>query len=375
MPESNLQILIVDDSVVYRNILSMIVETIPNAEVADAASNGKIALHKLASIPIDVVLLDIEMPVMNGLDALKIIQRLYPAVQVVIVSSVNKEAAMITIQALELGAVDFIQKPEGTYVENFGVLTTQLRRLFTHFQNLKEQRKVRPFPKQPAAIEAKTSHPAFTPTPSLLQSEQYAPRPERIQVVAVGSSTGGPNALIKILSKLPADLGVPVLIVQHMPPFFTASLAKSLNHQSSLSVKEAEEDELIQPNTVYLAPGGRHMAVKKKPSANGIGFSYSVQIHDEAPENGCRPSADVLFRSIAETYGANLMAVVMTGMGSDGREGVRAMKRKGCWCLTQNEASCVVYGMPQAVVEAGLSDETVSLDSLAERIAAIIRGN
>ena len=375
---TNIRVLIVDDSVIYRSILSKIVETIPNAEIADTASNGKIAINKLAHISVDVVLLDIEMPVMNGLDALKIIQRLYPFIKVVIISSVNKGHALNTIKALELGAVDFIQKPEGTYVENFSILTEHLQHLFSHFHKQKSIRAIhRPLlPKTLPCTDAEPESASITlPTPATpITPKRILLPPKQIDVLAIGASTGGPNALMKLLPQLPADLGVPILLVQHMPEYFTSSLANSLDLKSSIPIKEAEDRETIKPNTLYLAPGGHHMIVKKIPSILSIEVSYRIEINNSPPVQNCRPSVDVLFQSIAECYGNNILAVVLTGMGCDGREGVRSMKQKGCYCLTQDELSCVVYGMPQCVFEAGLSDESVPLDRMAERIISLIQG-
>jgi two-component system chemotaxis response regulator CheB len=179
-------------------------------------------------------------------------------------------------------------------------------------------------------------------------------------------STGGPNALAEVIPLLPARLKVPVLLVQHMPPVFTASLADHLAKRSQVTVREAAEGEAIVPGTVYIAPGGRHMVVRRSPA--GV---PTVGLNDSPPENSCRPSVDVLFRSVAAHYEGNVLAVVMTGMGNDGREGVRALKRKGAHCITQSAETCVVYGMPLAVDEAGLSDERIPLPRLAERIVQL----
>ena len=197
-----------------------------------------------------------------------------------------------------------------------------------------------------------------------------APVPERIDVVGIGVSTGGPNALAELIPRLPADFPVPILLVQHMPPMFTASLAEHLDQKSQVSVREARDGEPVLPGGVYIAPGGRHMVVRRLPDGALI-----VGLNDNPPENSCRPSVDVLFRSLAAQFEGNLLAVVMTGMGSDGCEGVRAMKRRGCRVLTQSEASCIVYGMPLAVDEADLSDEQVPLDRLADRITRLARKN
>jgi two-component system chemotaxis response regulator CheB len=175
-----------------------------------------------------------------------------------------------------------------------------------------------------------------------------------------------------MIPRLPADLPVPVLLVQHMPPLFTSSLAEQLNQRAALKVREARDGELILPGTVYIAPGGKHMVVRRRVDSEGHSVPI-VGLNENPPENSCRPSVDVLFRSLAAQYEGNMLAVIMTGMGSDGCEGVRVMKRRGCYCLTQSEASCVVYGMPLAVDEAGLSDERVPLAQLAHRITTLVR--
>jgi two-component system chemotaxis response regulator CheB len=190
--------------------------------------------------------------------------------------------------------------------------------------------------------------------------------------VVIGISTGGPNALKEVIPKLTASLNVPVLIVQHMPPLFTASLAESLGRKSVLTVREAQEGDVLRPNTVLIAPGGKHMVIRSDP--NGVGGpGFILALNENPPEQNCRPSVNVLFRSAATYFGGRVLAIVMTGMGEDGCEGVRAMKRQGCICLTQEESTCVVYGMPRAVDEAGLSDARVPLEQMAERIQQFVR--
>jgi two-component system chemotaxis response regulator CheB len=195
----------------------------------------------------------------------------------------------------------------------------------------------------------------------------------RVQLLAIGVSTGGPNALTQLIPLLPADLGVPLLLVQHMPATLTASLAASLNRKSALQVREAVHGEEVRPNIVYLASGGAHMEVARDNATPTSPGSRRIRLTSDPPVNSCRPSVDVLFRSIAEAYDGTTLAVIMTGMGSDGMEGVRMLKRKGCYCLAQTEDSCVVYGMPRAVIEAGLSDEKVPLDQMAQRITELVR--
>jgi two-component system chemotaxis response regulator CheB len=361
MTSTPVKILIVDDTVTYRSILSRVVEGIPGVEVMGTAVNGKIALAKLCQNPADLVLLDIEMPEMDGLEVLKVIRSQYPKIDVVMISGMSKSSANITIRALEAGAIDFIPKPEGHNLhDSEQVLKQKLLPIIKLWMTRKELNKTTP-----------QSTPNLHPTPQAIANSGLFPQPKifpKLGVVAIGVSTGGPVALQEVIPKLPADLGVPVLIVQHMPPLFTSSLAESLTKKSKLPVKEAEDGELVKPNIVYIAPGGRHMLVRQ--SGNAI----RIVLNDQPPENSCRPSVDVLFRSVASVYQSNMLAVIMTGMGSDGLQGVRAMKRSGtCFCLSQNEQSCVVYGMPRAVDEAGLSDERTELSNLAERIMSLVK--
>ena len=390
-----LKILIVDDSVVYRRILREVVESFRECEVVGIAAHGKLALTKIEQIPVEFVLLDVEMPVMNGLETMERIQRRYPDIGVVMVSGINHDAADITMQALEHGALDFITKPGlATPEQNRDELIRQLGGLIKQFNIRRNLRKIRESGKiilnkvqsvresgkitlETARRITKSKPPTPIPKPATIaptasrQRLTFAPLPQKLDVIGIGISTGGPNALVELIPKFPENLGVPVLIVQHMPPLFTASLAKSLDYKSKVKVVEAEEDSPILPNTVYLAPGGKHMTIRKNHE-NGH-REFLIGLNENPPENSCRPSVDVLFRSMAVHYGGNVLATIMTGMGSDGLHGVQALKKKGCYCLTQNEETCVVYGMPLAIDQAGLSDESLPLGKLADRITQLVR--
>lgn len=380
MADQNLRVMVVDDTIVYRRILSSIIEALPGAELAATAPNGKIALAKMESIEVDLVLLDVEMPVLDGLKTLEVMHERFPDVGVIMISGANTSAAGITIRALEHGAIDFVSKPEGADPEESQrQLAQHIRRLVQLFQTRRALRSGRRAgaDRSPAAAGRIHERPVTVPPVRVVAPvaqavpERYAgKRPTRIELVVIGVSTGGPNALKELVPQLKADLNVPVLIVQHMPPLFTASLAESLGRKSVLPVREAREGELILPNTVLIAPGGKHMVIRQDP-AHGDG--HIVALNENPPEQNCRPSVNVLFRSASTYFGGKILAVVMTGMGEDGCEGVRAMKRQGCICLTQEESTCVVYGMPRAVDEAGLSDARVPLDQMAERIHQIVR--
>jgi two-component system, chemotaxis family, protein-glutamate methylesterase/glutaminase len=376
MDDDRLRVLIVDDTIVYRRILSEVVEAMGEVVLVGTAPHGRLAMAKLEQGPVDLVLLDVEMPEMNGLETLKEIRRLHPATNVVMISGTNMSSAEITLRCLEQGALDFLRKPEGRDAEaSRNELKDRLRPLIRHVRmriNLQRGSAARPAPAAsvpPAAarplVHTEVSHP---PKPA-----RMALTPSRFDIVGIGVSTGGPNALVEVIPLLPGDLPVPILLVQHMPPLFTASLAEHLDQRSQLSVREAKNGEPILPGSVLIAPGGKHMVMRRYSDGDSGDSVPVIGLNENPPENSCRPSVDVLFRSLAAQCEGNMLAVIMTGMGNDGCEGVRTMKRRGCLCLTQTEASCVVYGMPLAVDEAGLSDEQVSLDRLAERITSLVK--
>ena len=362
-----LNILIVDDTVTYRSILTRVVEGIPNTKVAGTASNGKIALTKLGTLEVDLVLLDIEMPEMDGLETLQIIKKESPNIGVVMISGMNRSSADITIRALEMGALDFIPKPDGQSLsESQDELQKKLTSVIKHFElkrNLSSaMSRGKPYnaPARPLAAQA------ITP-PTLAATPNKTALPNQFDVLVIGVSTGGPNALGEFIPSLPADLNIPILLVQHMPPIFTESLANSLNRKSHLTVKEARDGDIVEKNTVYIAPGGKHMVVTRNQEI------IQITTNEMPPENSCRPAVDVLFRSVAEVYGKNILSLVMTGMGSDGALGVKVLKQKSCYSLVQSEKSCVVYGMPRAVEEMNLADERIDLNDLAGRVTQLIR--
>jgi len=367
MDDPSLRVLIVDDTLVYRRILSEVVEALPDAVLVGTAPHGRLALSRLEQTPAE----------MDGLETLRSIRRAFPGTSVIMVSGTNLSSAEITLQCLEQGALDFVHKPEGaSAADSREALLAMLRPLFRHVRTRVNLFRGSGMPvSTPADLEpVRPADPALAPAPAPPpRPARLPPPPERIDIVAIGVSTGGPNALGEVIPRLPADFPVPVLLVQHMPPVFTASLAEHLDQRSRLRVREARDGEPVLPGTVLIAPGGRHMVVRRSPDPAGGPACAIVGINDQPPVNSCRPSVDVLFRSLASQYDGNMLAVVMTGMGSDGCEGVRAMKRRGCLCLTQTEASCVVYGMPLAVDEAHLSDERVPLERLAARIDYLVR--
>lgn len=338
------RIIVADDSAVYRRILARAAVAAAGEGEILPAENGVQVLELLAAGRVDACLLDLHMPVMDGLETLRHIRKEYAGVPVVLISGSAASSARLTMQALELGALDFIQKPEGAdFDRNMAKIREHLAGLFGQI-----------LPGRSGAAKKPARPPA--PAPAGL----WVP-----DVVLIASSTGGPSALEAVVPQLPADFPRPVLVVQHMPAGFTAMFAGSLGRKSRISVAEARQDDTIRPGRVLIAPGGLHMTVH-----GGAHGPHTVRMEKTEPVCGVRPSADVLFRSVAQTYpGRRVLAVVLTGMGRDGTDGVAELKRRtDCRCLTQSEKTCVVYGMPRSVAESGLSDEVWDIDTMAARI-------
>ena len=367
--DKKIKVLIADDTALYRKILSMAVEKIDSAEVIGTASDGIQALDILKKKTADLVLLDVCMPRMDGVEALKEIHRLYPGTSVVMLSGVTTADADTTVEALEIGALEFIPKPKTRSLdESMNLLSHELTRVVRLIKIRKISRRISSPPTtstlEKSVVEQRPVRPAFVPRPSNRMVHFEATR----SLVVIGVSTGGPNALNQLMSKMPKQLGCPILIVQHMPPFFTASLASFLSKKSGLNVKEAEHGESIRSDWIYIAPGGKHMVLEKQ-SAGG----YVLRTNDDPPVNSCRPAVDVLFSSVAEQYSGSVLSIILTGMGEDGTEGVARLKRTpSCYSIAQDEASCVVYGMPRAAVERGVIDEVLPLDEIAPRISELI---
>nr|MBF0222295.1 chemotaxis response regulator protein-glutamate methylesterase [Desulfobulbaceae bacterium] len=358
-----IKVLVVDDTIFYRKIVTDILESFPDVEVVGTANNGEIALSRIRTLKPDLLTLDIEMPVMNGLQVLEEIQKQNFDSDCLILSSKTQHDSLITLQALELGAFDFIAKPdEASTEENQKKLTKHLRlALNAYGRSLELKRKL----SKPgiAAKSAPRSQKIAQVTAAVKGVGTTRKRTEKSKAIAIGISTGGPKALAEMIPKLKGDIGVPIFLVQHMPEMFTASLANNLNSKSALTVKEAENGEQVRGNTVYVAPGGKQMKV-----ASGAGLAKIIRITDDPPENNCRPSVDYLFRSIAREYGAESTCVIMTGMGSDGRLGLTVAKASGTFAIAQDEETCVVYGMPKAVNDAKLADVIAPLGRIAHEI-------
>ena len=358
-----MKVLIVDKAVGYRKLMAEALAAIPGAEVAGTAPSASLALRKLGQLPFDVILLDSEAGDRSCLDFIDHMQRDFAHIAVILVGSSSSQNSMATIRAMEKGAMAFVEKPDRPEGEQ------ARQQLHNDLLPLFRVLKTRSLTKMPQNTGRNgQQRQGKPPAPdSALRKSAPVPPPGNLEVVAIGISTGGPNALTQLIPAFPGNFPLPILIVLHMPVEFTATLARDLDRKSQLRVKEAEEGDQIIPGSILLAPGGRHMLVKRE------GKKVIIGLDDGPKENSCRPSVDVLFRSLADCYAAGtVLAVMMTGMGNDGMRGMAKLKEKNCYSLSQSEASCVVYGMPKAVDDTGLSDESVDLAKLAARICEIV---
>jgi two-component system chemotaxis response regulator CheB len=349
------RVLVVDDASIFRRIISDALSGIPGVEVVGTAANGKLALARLAALQPDLVTLDIEMPEMNGIEVLESMRNSGITTSVIVLSSRTLQGGELTVRALESGAFDFITKPEtGSPTENLASIRDHLRPMILA---LERRREIRSILKVKANAKVAIAAPPDTAAKRISSGSP---------IVLIGVSTGGPAALAELLPAFPAKIGAPVFIVQHMPPHFTHALAQRLQVKSALTVKEAETGETAKMDTVYLAPGGKQMKVS--PGQRG---EIVIRISDDPPENSCRPSVDYLFRSVALHFPGRSIAAILTGMGNDGTEGLRILKRGGSYTIAQDEASCVVFGMPKEAILAGVVDTVVPLNKIA---GAIVRG-
>ncbi len=370
-----LRVLVVDDTIVYRKAVSDVLSEIPGVEVVGVAHNGQIALSKIATLKPDMLTLDIEMPVMNGIELLEKLQADNSNIGVVMVSTLTTDGGEMTMKALELGAFDFILKPQSkNQAEGKKQLKSSLVPIVREFKLSRNApsllAKRGRFNKTTSTVQRKPLKPLKkVGATSLKPKQKTVAKRGKSEIITIGISTGGPNALTQMLPRLPGNIGVPVVIVQHMPPVFTKSLAASLDAKCALTVKEAVDRETLQNNTVYIAPGGKQM----KLVASADGTNRQIKITSDPPENSCRPSADYLFRSVGDYYVGRTTAVIMTGMGSDGTKGLQILNQKGATIIAQDEASCVVFGMPKAPIESGLADVIAPLNKIADEIVKTLR--
>ncbi|SHN16422.1 protein-glutamate methylesterase/protein-glutamine glutaminase [Gracilibacillus kekensis] len=334
-------VLVVDDSAFMRKMISDIINTSSSLAVIDTARNGQDALAKVKKLKPDVVTLDVEMPLMDGISTLRAVMREIPT-PVVMLSSLTKSGADKTIEAMSYGAVDFIAKPSGSISLNIKDIEAKIVKKVEHAT----QANYHLVTKQTQKVDKNTYKPIISNRP----------------IVAIGSSTGGPRALQQIITQLPTNLKAPVVIVQHMPKGFTKSLAERLDKLSNVSVKEVEDGDLIEQSNVYLAPGGKQFKVKE------VNHQFVAEVKQDLPVNGHQPAVDVLFESISELSDCHPIAVVLTGMGSDGAKGIIQLKKKHprTITITQSKDTCVVYGMPQSAEKTGLVDYVKDLENISE---------
>jgi two-component system, chemotaxis family, protein-glutamate methylesterase/glutaminase len=358
-PGERIRVLVVDDSVVIRRLVTHAVEQDPVLEVVGVASNGAIALQRIPQFNPDVLTLDIEMPEMDGLETLRRVRREYPKLRVIMFSTLTARGAAITLEALTLGADDYVAKAsnEGSLDRSLTRLREELVPKIKQFFHIAGQSRPAVQP-EPAQVSAPA--PLVWRGAPVLQSTKVRPK-----VLVIGVSTGGPTALGAILPELPAGFPLPVLVVQHMPPLFTRLLAERLNTACRLPVEEASQGAPVGKGKILIAPGDYHLRV-----ASNCGIAR-VCLDQSPPQNSCRPAVDALFTSIGEVYGGAAIAVILTGMGQDGLRGVEILKAQGASVLAQDEASSVVWGMPGAVVNAGLADRVLPLDQVVPEILRI----
>jgi two-component system, chemotaxis family, protein-glutamate methylesterase/glutaminase len=397
-----IRVMVVDDSAVIRGLLARWLEECPSIRVVTTAANGAIAVRAAASQEFDVVVLDIEMPEMDGITALPLLLQAKPHLQVIMASTLTMRNADISMQALNLGAVDYIPKPQSTRLVTAGVdFRKELVEKVLAFGAVGRRKQGLKAPDLASltgpAPEAHSPAPVLAPAPSALTPsipagarpapvllkpaiEPLALRPKsaglqlakpsavKPAILAIGSSTGGPQALFKVLSGLPKPFRLPILITQHMPATFTAILAQHIERQTGHPASEAKDGEAMRCGHVYVAPGDFHMVL------TGTADAPVLRLNQDPPENYCRPSVDPMFRSIGAIYGARVLAVVLTGMGQDGARGAAPLLNAGATVIAQDEATSVVWGMPGAVAQAGLASFILPIDAIAAKISALTDG-
>jgi len=345
-----IRVLVVDDAATVRRLVSEALASDPAIEVAGVAPTGRLALAKLPQLNPDLVTLDVEMPGMSGLEVLAEIRTHYPDLPVLMLSSYTERGAAVTLEALALGASDYLPKPTGlpsaeeagAYLR--GELIPKVKALCAN------------------RVEWGSSPLVTRPAPRAAKGEPGPTPTERVDVLAIGVSTGGPNALSQVMAALPGEFPVPIVVVQHMPPVFTRLLAERLSETSRFRVREAAAGEALEPGSVWLARGDYHLVVERSDK------QLRVNVNQEPPENSCRPAVDVLFRSVAQVFGAGSLAVVLTGMGRDGLRGSEEIRAAGGQVLVQDEATSVVWGMPGFVANAGLANAVLPLPEIAAEI-------
>jgi two-component system, chemotaxis family, protein-glutamate methylesterase/glutaminase len=345
--------LVIEDSPLYQKVMHKVLGSFKTIAHIDIAGTGADGLHMIRTGSYDVLFLDLHLPDMNGQQILEKARVIAPNMQVIIVSSAGGVGTDLTVKCLQMGALEFIVKPAGRSLQESAKTLQQMIALVLKTLHYRT-----------AALRSQLQNPVEPKAKPVAVSKPHPGHDFKLTTIAI--STGGPQSLAKVIPQLPPDYPHPILVVQHMPPAFTASLAASLDRKSSIRVVEAANAMKAEKGCVYLAPGGRHMIAKRR------GDDFILMLTDDAPVCNVRPSADVLFESVAKHCSdIAVLAVVMTGMGEDGMHGIKRLKQGTCHCLTQSEDTCVVYGMPRSVCEASLSDEVIPLDKMAERMQSL----
>ncbi|MBO8159370.1 chemotaxis response regulator protein-glutamate methylesterase [Thermosyntropha sp.] len=356
---NKIKVLVVDDSAFMRKVIGDIINSEPDLEVVDKARNGNEAISKIKELNPDVVTLDVEMPELDGISALERIMRGHP-VPVIMLSSLTKSGADLTLKALQLGAVDFVTKPSGQISLDINKIRDDIVRKIKIAAGTKRNL-------------AKLNNIVQIKEKTILKSINKETLPDKNlnNLVVIGTSTGGPKALHQVIPKLPGNFDAGVLVVQHMPPGFTKSLAERLDSVSELKVKEAEDGEKIIPGCVYIAPGDHHLCVKAHNTGN---YRELFIISDKSipPRGGLRPAVDVTLESVAENYWGKIIVVIMTGMGHDGAAGLSYVKEKGAKVIAEHESTCIVYGMPKAAIETGKVDKIAPLYEISDEIVKML---
>lgn len=349
--------LVVDDSAFMRKVISDFINEDYRLEVIGTARNGADALEKIKQLKPDVITLDVEMPIMNGLECLRHIMEENP-LPVVMLSSTTKAGAENTMLAMQYGAIDFIAKPSGAISLDLHKVKEEIvEKVFTASQvNVRAFKDVKKLP------------PSFHESNKAVVQQRNTESRHTRHIICIGTSTGGPRALQEVLKQIPKTINAPLLIVQHMPPNFTKSLAERLNSLCDIKVKEAEDGELIEKGTAYIAPGGYHLTIRQ------VGTTLSVKLDKSAPKNGHRPSVDVMFESISKIKGYHAIAVIMTGMGSDGANGLKMLKNHiQTYAIAESQESCVVYGMPKSAIATDLVDNVAHVNEIANAILKYVK--
>ncbi|WP_276581795.1 chemotaxis response regulator protein-glutamate methylesterase [Cellulomonas sp. RIT-PI-Y] len=364
---TRIRVLVVDDSVVVRRLVTDSLSRDPDIEVVGFASNGKIALSKVDQLGPDLVTMDIEMPEMNGIEAVRALRRGRHTMPIIMFSTLTERGASATLDALVAGATDYVTKPAnvGSVQESLAQVASQLipkiKALVPHGTGTPATAR----PEIRASVPTQAA-PPLRPAARGPVATRPMPPVHPVQALIVGSSTGGPEALSKVLSNLSAPPPVPVLLVQHMPPVFTRQLAARLDRLGPATVVEAADGDVLTPGTVYVAPGDHHLELRRSAG------TLRVAITDGPPVNFCRPSVDVLFRSAVKEFGGKVLAVVLTGMGADGRTGCEDVVSAGGTVLVQDEPTSVVWGMPGAVATAGLAHRILPVGEVAPAIESVL---